>query len=216
MQLHHHRLVVSTFGNVSAFDPDKAVCAIKPSGVAYDELTPEQMVVVDLDNTIVEGTLRPSSDTRTHTVLYRHFEGVKGVAHTHSAYAVAWAQAKKDIPILGTTHADHCATDIPCTEVMPDEMIKGDYEHETGNLIVNTFGERLSPSEVPMVLVASHGPFTWGGCADKAVYHSLILEELAKMALFTHQIVPDIERMAPALIQKHYERKHGKNAYYGQ
>jgi L-ribulose-5-phosphate 4-epimerase len=216
MLLQRYGLVVATFGNASAFDPDNGVCAIKPSGVSYEELSPEAMVIVDLDNTVVEGNLRPSSDTKTHTVLYRNFEGIRGVAHTHSSYAVAWAQAKKSIPLFGTTHADHLATDVPCTEVMNDDKIKGDYEHETGALIVETFAGTYAPREVPMVLVASHGPFTWGESAHKAVYNSLMLEEIAKMALLTRRIAPDTPRMKQQLIAKHYERKHGKNAYYGQ
>ena len=208
-------LDISTFGNVSAFDPQKGVLAIKPSGVPYSRLTMDQMVVVDLDNKVVEGELRPSSDTRTHTVLYRNFKGIRGIVHTHSTYAVAWAQAMRPIPVLGTTHADHLAQDIPVTKVMSDDMIGGDYEEETGNQILDTF-QALSFSEIEMVLVACHGPFTWGDSAGKALYNSAVLEEVAKMAFLTEQINPGVQRMKKTLTDKHYLRKHGKNAYYGQ
>jgi L-ribulose-5-phosphate 4-epimerase len=208
-------LAISTFGNVSAFDPQKGVLAIKPSGVPYSRLTMDQMVVVDLDNKVVEGELRPSSDTRTHTVLYRHFKGIRGIVHTHSTYAVAWAQAMRPIPVLGTTHADHLAQDIPVTKVMSDDMIGGGYEEETGNQILDTF-QALSFSEIEMVLVACHGPFTWGDSAGKALYNSAALEEVAKMAFLTEQINPEVKRMKKTLSDKHYLRKHGKNAYYGQ
>ncbi len=208
-------LAIYTFGNVSAFDPEKAVFAIKPSGVPYADLTPDHMVVVDLDNRVVEGNLRPSSDTNTHTVLYRSFPGIGGIVHTHSTYATAWAQAMMPIPILGTTHADHLARDVPCTAPMGDEMIAGNYETETGRQIVQAF-ENLSHKEVEMVLVACHGPFTWGKTPEKALYNSAVLEELAKMALLTIQVNPNSRRLKSALIEKHYQRKHGKKAYYGQ
>lgn len=208
-------LAIYTFGNVSAFDPERAVFAIKPSGVPYEALTSDQMVVVDLDNHIVEGTLRPSSDTNTHTVLYRSFTDIGGIVHTHSTYATAWAQAIRPIPILGTTHADHLDQDVPCTAPMSDDMISGNYETETGNQIVQAFRD-ISPQEVEMVLVACHGPFTWGKTPEKALYNSAVLEELAKMALLTIQANPDSKRLKDALIEKHYQRKHGKNAYYGQ
>lgn len=215
MEIPRHGLAIYTFGNVSAFDADLGVFAIKPSGVAYDQLRVEDMVVVDLENKVVEGSMNPSSDTKTHTVLYRNFTGIGGVVHTHSTYAVAWAQAMKPIPIYGTTHADHLPGNIPCTAVMSDEMIKGDYEKETGNQILHVF-ENLSPQEYEMVLVACHGPFTWGKNAAKAVYNSVVLEELAKMALLTEKINPQVPPLKQGLIDKHYERKHGKNAYYGQ
>ncbi len=208
-------LAIYTFGNVSCFDPQQGVLAIKPSGVSYDELTLDHMVVVDLDNKVVEGSLHPSSDTRTHTVLYRNFKGIKGIAHTHSTYAVAWAQAVRPVPILGTTHADHLARDIPCTKVMSDEMILGDYEEETGNQILEAFQD-LSFQDIEMVLVACHGPFTWGDSAGKALYNSAVLEELAKMALLSKQINPSIPRLKKTLVEKHYYRKHGNKAYYGQ
>lgn len=208
-------LAIYTFGNVSAFDAEKGVFAIKPSGVPYSDLTIDHMVVVDLENKVVEGSLRPSSDTKTHAVLYRSFAGIKGVVHTHSTYAVAWAQALRSIPIYGTTHADHLAQDVPCTKVMSDEMVKGDYEEETGKQIIEAF-QNLSYREIEMVLVACHGPFSWGDCAEKALYNSAVLEELAKMASLTEKIKPEVQRMKKTLVEKHYYRKHGKNAYYGQ
>jgi L-ribulose-5-phosphate 4-epimerase len=215
MELPRRNLVVYTFGNVSALDRAKGVFAIKPSGVPYEELKPEQMVVVDLDCRVVEGNLRYSSDTKTHAVLYRNFSDIGGVVHTHSPYCVAWAQAMKPVPIFGTTHADHLPVAIPCTEVMDDEKIKGDYEEETGNMIRETF-KNLPYKEVEMVLVACHGPFTWGTTASKAVYNSAVAEELAKMALWTISINPQTPQLKQSIIKKHYERKHGKNAYYGQ
>jgi L-ribulose-5-phosphate 4-epimerase len=208
-------LAIYTFGNVSAYDPDLGVFAIKPSGVPYEKLSPQSMVVVDLENRVVEGTLRPSSDTKTHTVLYRAFTGIKGVVHTHSTYAVGWAQAKRPIPILGTTHADHLAGDIPCTRVMSDQQIMGDYEEATGKQILEAF-KHLSFLETEMVLVACHGPFTWGTSAAKALYNSAVLEELAKMAWITEQLNSNIKPLKRTLINKHYNRKHGKAAYYGQ
>lgn len=208
-------LAVQSFGNASAVDRREGLVAIKPSGVAYEDLRVEDMVVVDLDNKIVEGKLRPSSDTKTHTLLYRAFPDIGGVVHTHSPYAVAWAQAMWPIPILGTTHADYLAADIPCTAIMSDKMIKGDYEEETGNQITKVFRKR-SYKETPMVIVACHGPFAWGETPQKAVEHSLMLEGIAKMAFLTLQIRPDTPRLKPALIDKHFQRKHGKKAYYGQ
>ncbi len=208
-------LAIYTFGNVSAFDPNLGVFAIKPSGVPYNELSEDSMVVVDLENTVVEGSHRPSSDTKTHTVLYRSFPDIRGIVHTHSTYAVAWSQAMREIPILGTTHADHLAQNIPCTKVMSDQQVKGDYEEETGNQIIETFKE-LSYKEIEMVLVACHGPFTWGTSATKALYNSAVLEEIAKMALLTRQVNPEISQLKKTLIDKHYNRKHGSDAYYGQ
>ncbi len=217
MEILHQKLAIYTFGNVSAIDRASGVVAIKPSGVPYADLRPEDMVLVDLDNKVLEGNKRPSSDTKTHTLLYRNFENIGGVCHTHSTYAVAWAQAMLAIPNLGTTHADHLVAAIPVTEVMSDEMISGDYEHETGNQILNVFKKHnLSPEEVEMVLVACHGPFTWGKDADKAVYNATVLEELAKMAYLTLQINPSTPTIKQTLIDKHYFRKHGKDAYYGQ
>ncbi len=215
MELPRAGVVIYNFGNVSAIDRERGVIAIKPSGVMYEDLEPEDIVIVDLDGRVVEGRLKPSSDTKTHLVLYRHFPNIGGVVHTHSTYAVTWAQACRSIPVYGTTHADHLHLDIPVTELMSDEAIALDYEEETGLQIVKTF-EHISPDEVPMVLVAGHGPFAWGPTPEKAVYHAVILEELAKLALLTEQVNPQTPRLKEALIQKHYQRKHGPNAYYGQ
>ena len=208
-------LVVQAFGNVSGIDREEGLVAIKPSGVPYNDLKVEDIVVVDLDNKVVEGRLRPSSDTRTHTFLYRNFTELGGIVHTHSTYAVAWAQALKPVPVLGTTHADFLPTEIPCTELMSDEMIRGDYEEETGRQIVNAFRAR-SYKDIPMILVGGHGPFAWGDSPEKALHHSQILEELAKMAFLTLQINPAITPLKKTLIDKHYLRKHGPDAYYGQ
>lgn len=217
MQLPELGLVLFTFGNASAVDRTQGVFAIKPSGVPYQDLRPEDMVIVDFDNKIIEGAKRPSSDTKTHAVLYKHWENIGGIVHTHSTYATAWAQTQQDIPILGTTHADHLTVDIPCAPVMNDAMIEGDYEYQTGFQILNAFQDKgLTPAEVEMVLVANHAPFTWGKTVEKAVYNSAVLEELARMACLTMLIRPDAPRLKDALIRKHYERKHGKNAYYGQ
>lgn len=217
MQLPQLGLVLFTFGNVSAADRDLGVFAIKPSGVPYDELSPDKMVIVDFDGHTVEGKLRPSSDTKTHAVLYKHWEKVGGISHTHSTYATAWAQAQRDIPIMGTTHADHNTVDIPCAPPMDDEMIKGDYEYQTGFQIMNYLEEKgISYEEAGMVLVGNHAPFTWGKTAEKAVYNSAVLEEVAKMAMFALQINPAAPRLKDSLIKKHYERKHGVDAYYGQ
>ncbi|MFC1553034.1 L-ribulose-5-phosphate 4-epimerase AraD [candidate division KSB1 bacterium] len=215
LDLHEKGVVIYTFGNVSAFDKNEKVFAIKPSGIPYDKLRPEDMVVVDLKNTIIDGDLRPSSDTKIHSVLYRNFPEIGGVTHTHSTYAVAWAQAMKPVPVLGTTHADHLSRDIPCTQMMSDDAISGDYEEETGLLIVDTFRD-IDHKETEMVLVAGHGPFTWGETPEEAVYNSVMLEELAKMAALTYNINPDTPRLKDTLIDKHYRRKHGKDAYYGQ
>lgn len=217
MQLQTLGLVIYTFGNVSARDKDKGIFAIKPSGVPYDALKPKDIVILDYDNNIVEGTLRPSSDTKTHAYLYKHWEHIGGISHTHAKYSVAWAQAQRDIPIMGTTHADHLTTDIPCAPPMSDELIQGDYEHNTGIQIIDCFKNKgLSYREVEMILVGNHGPFTWGGNADKAVYNSKVLEAIGEMALLTLQINPDAPRLKESLIKKHYDRKHGNNAYYGQ
>ena len=217
MELNALGLVIYTFGNVSAVDRQHGLFAIKPSGVPYETLRPEDIVMVDFDNQIVEGSLRPSSDTKTHAYLYKHWENIGGVAHTHATYSVAWAQAQRDIPIFGTTHADHLTADIPCAPPMKDELIEGNYEHNTGIQIQDCFRERgLSYAEVPMVLVGNHGPFAWGKAAAKAVYHSKVLEAVAEMAYLTLQINPQAPRLKDSLIRKHYERKHGANAYYGQ
>lgn len=215
MELQRRHLVVYNFGNVSQIDRSKGVIAIKPSGVQYDVLTAEDMVIVDLDNVVVEGKLRPSSDTKTHTHLYRQFDMVGGVTHTHSTYATAWAQAQLAIPCMGTTHADFVYGEIPCTAVMTDLQIQRDYEEETGVQITDCFKDRC-PDESPMVIVAGHGPFTWGGDAAKAVYHAVILEEVARIAYLTKTLRPGVEPLKQAIIDKHFSRKHGKNAYYGQ
>jgi len=217
MQLNTLDLVVYTFGNVSAVDRANGVFAIKPSGVPYETLSPQDIVIVDYDNTIVEGNLRPSSDTKTHAYLYKNWEDIGGVAHTHAKFSCAWAQAQKDIPIFGTTHADHLTADIPCAPPMRDELIQGNYEHNTGIQIIECFeAKNISHQEVEMVLIGNHGPFTWGKDAAKAVYNSKVLEVVAEMAYLTLQINPEANRLKDALIKKHYERKHGKNAYYGQ
>ncbi|MBO0929718.1 L-ribulose-5-phosphate 4-epimerase [Fibrella aquatilis] len=210
-------LVLFTFGNVSAVDRDRAVFAIKPSGVPYDDLKPDDIVVCDYEGRVVEGALRPSSDTKTHALLYKTWADIGGITHTHSTYAVAWAQAGLDIPIFGTTHADHTHHDIPCAPTLTDEMIQGDYEHETGHQIVNFFTDRqLSHKTVEMVLLQHHGPFTWGDTAEKSVYNAAVLEEIARMAYLTLQLNADTARIKDTLRLKHYERKHGKDAYYGQ
>jgi len=217
MEIPREELAIVTFGNVSGIDRGEGVVAIKPSGVPYHRLKVEDIVIVDLDNVLVEGNMRPSSDTKTHTLLYKSFPTIGGVCHTHSTYAVAWAQAIRPIPNLGTTHADHLTCSVPVTEVMSDEMIQRDYEHETGNQILDLFGkEKLSYEEVEMVLVACHGPFTWGKDPAKAIYNSIVLEEIAKMAYLTLQINPSAAAIKQSLCDKHYFRKHGKDAYYGQ
>ena len=211
-------LVVYTFGNVSAVDREAGVYAIKPSGVCYEQMKPEDMVVIRLETgEVVEGNLRPSSDTNTHTVLYRAFPKIGGIVHTHSTFATGWAQAARPVPLYGTTHADHLAAEIPCTEFMSDARIQNDYETETGRQIVDCFRDKqLNPEEVSMILVAGHGPFSWGESAEKAVYNAKILEELCRMALITEQLNPGAKCLKKTLIEKHYQRKHGKNAYYGQ
>ena len=217
MQLPNLGLVIFTFGNVSAADRDLGVFAIKPSGVPYEKLSPKKMVIVDFDAKVIHGKLRPSSDTKTHAVLYKHWEGIGGIAHTHSTYATAWAQSQKDIPILGTTHADHNTANIPCAPPMSDEMIEGDYEYQTGFQIINCLKQKgLDYKEIEMILVSNHAPFTWGATADKAVYNSAVLESIAQIALLTQQINPEADRLKDALIKKHYERKHGDESYYGQ
>lgn len=214
-ELPRQGLVTHTFGNASACDRSRNVFAIKPSGVPFDEIVSENMVVVDFSGVVVQGMLRPSSDTKTHALLYREWPEVRGIVHTHSPYAVAWAQAVKPIPVLGTTHADILPEDVPCTDVMTDEMIAGDYEEQTGQQILKAFIER-SYKEIEMVVVACHGPFTWGKTAEKAVENAVMLELIARLALMTLQISPDVPRLKDALLKKHFERKHGPNAYYGQ
>ncbi|SDM28103.1 L-ribulose-5-phosphate 4-epimerase [Kriegella aquimaris] len=217
MQLNALGLVIHTFGNVSAVDRATGAFAIKPSGVPYEELNAEDIVVVDYDANTVDGNLRPSSDTKTHAFLYKNWDDIGGIAHTHATYSVAWAQAQQDIPIFGTTHADHLTTDIPCAPPMSDELIAGNYEHNTGIQILECFKKKeISHTEVEMVLLGNHGPFTWGENAAKAVYNSTILEAVAQMAYLTLQINPQALRLKDSLIKKHHDRKHGKDAYYGQ
>lgn len=217
MQLPKLGLVLFTFGNVSAADRSKAVFAIKPSGVPYKELTAAKMVVVDFEGKTVEGKLRPSSDTLTHAVLYKHWLTIGGIVHTHSTYATAWAQSQRDIPIFGTTHADHNTIDIPCAPPMSDAMISGNYEYETGFQIINALKEKgLTYEDIEMILVANHAPFTWGKTPENAVYNSAVLESIAQMAMLTEQINPKAPRLQASLIKKHFERKHGPGSYYGQ
>src|SRR6476469_2710097 len=216
MQLPKLGLVMFTFGNVSAADRDLGVFAIKPSGVPYEKLTPGKMVIVDFDGNTVKGKLRPSSDTKTHALLYKSWPTVGGISHTHSTYATAWAQSLRDIPIFGTTHADHNTVNIPCAPPMEDKMIEGDYEYQTVFQIINCLKDKkLDHEEVEMILVGNHAPFTWGKTAEKAVYNSAVLETIAKMAFLTEQINANAPRLKDALIRKHYERKHGEGAYYG-
>jgi len=217
LEIKHRSLAICTWGNASAFDPDKGIFAIKPSGLEYDQLNPEMMILIDLEGNIVEGKLNPSSDTKTHMVLYREFNGICGITHTHSPYAVAWAQAQKSVPVLGTTHADYCEREIPCTPFISREAVKNNYEFETGNLIVKTLRmSHLDPAYLNMVLVAGHGPFTWGANAAQSVYYSVILEEICKMALFTLTIDPMTKPLPEYITGKHWERKYGPDAYYGQ
>lgn len=218
LALPKHHLVTFTWGNVSAVDRERGVIVIKPSGVEYDVMTAEDMVVVDLaSGKVVEGNKKPSSDTPTHLELYRQFEHIGGIVHTHSRHATVWAQAQRDLAAFGTTHGDYFYGSIPCTRLMKDAEIEGEYELETGKVIVETFRERgIDPMQVPAVLVASHGPFAWGKDADNAVHNAVVLEEIAYMNLFSLQVNPQLSAMQQTLLDKHYLRKHGKNAYYGQ
>lgn len=216
-QLSNLGLVVFNFGNLSVADQMNGVFAIKPSGVPYDELLPEKMVIVDFDGKTVEGNLKPSSDTSTHAVLYKNWVNIGSVVHTHSTYATAWAQAQRSIPIYGTTHADHFHGPIPCVPPIDDTQILENYEYHTGYQIVNFLIEhKISYEDVEMILLGNHAPFTWGKNAMKAIYNSAALEYIAKMALLTEQINPDAHPMKEALIKKHFGRKHGPDAYYGQ
>ena len=222
LDLVKHGLVIFPWGNVSAIDRATGLVVIKPSGVSYETMRAEDMVVVDLDGKVVEGDLRPSSDTPTHLVLYKAFPEIGGVVHTHSTYATAWAQAGLDIPNIGTTHADYFHDDIPCTRDMKKSEVFGEYEKETGNVIVERF-KGMNPVDTPAVLVKNHGPFTWGTDADNAVHNAVVLEQVAKMGfvavtlnLSTLDLVNHKPSMNKLLIEKHYSRKHGPNAYYGQ
>ncbi|MBO6221609.1 MAG: L-ribulose-5-phosphate 4-epimerase [Bacteroidales bacterium] len=222
LELVRHGLVLFTWGNASAIDRSSGLVVIKPSGVSYDDMKPSDMVVVDLEGTVVEGNLRPSSDTPTHVVLYKAFPGIGGVVHTHSTYATAWAQAGRDIPNIGTTHADYFHDDIPCTRDMRKAEVFGEYEKETGNVIVERF-RNIDPNDTPGVLVRNHGPFTWGTDVLNAVHNAVVLEEVAKMAFIsstlqlpTLDVIEHVPSMNKHLIEKHYSRKHGPGAYYGQ
>lgn len=216
MELFERKLIIYTWGNVSGIDREQGIVAIKPSGVAYEELKAEDIVLVSLKTgEKVEGAYRPSSDTPTHLWLYRAFEEIGGVTHTHSPYATAWAQAGMAIPCLGTTHADYFRGEVPCTRFLAAEEISEGYEAQTGRIIEEAF-ENLNPIHTPGVLVRGHGPFTWGKNAGESVYHAAVLEETAKMALNTLMLRPDVPPIPRAMQDKHFERKHGKNAYYGQ
>ena len=214
LDLVKHGLVIFTWGNVSAIDRATGLVVIKPSGVDYDRMQASDRVVVDLDGKVVEGDLRPSSDTPTHLVLYRAFPEIGGVVHTHSTYATAWSQAGIDLPNIGTTHADYFHQSIPCTPDMTEAEVKGDYELETGNVIVRRF-EGMNPVHTPGVLVKNHGPFAWGKDAADAVHNAVVMEQVAKMASIAYAVNPQLT-MNPLLIEKHFSRKHGPNAYYGQ
>ena len=216
MDLYHRNLVIYTWGNVSEADREKGVFAIKPSGVEYESLKPEDIVVLSLaDCSVVDGSKRPSSDTPTHFELYRAFENVNGICHTHSTHATAWAQAGKSIPCLGTTHADYIRGCVPCTRCLSAEETEKAYEAETGKVIAETF-KGTDPLHTPAVLVKGHGPFTWGKDAAASVYHAQVLEEVARMAMFTFMINPDAKELEAHIQNKHFERKHGPKAYYGQ
>ncbi|CAI0825025.1 L-ribulose-5-phosphate 4-epimerase SgbE [Serratia quinivorans] len=218
LDLPRHNLVTFTWGNVSAVDRERGLVVIKPSGVEYEHMVAEDMVVVSLaSGQTVEGSKKPSSDTATHLALYREFADIGGIVHTHSRHATIWAQAGLDIPAWGTTHADYFYGAIPCTRLMTEDEIAQDYELETGKVIIDTFHRRgISPNAIPAVLVNSHGPFAWGKDAHSAVHNAVVLEEIAYMGIFSRQLTPGISSMQPALLDKHYLRKHGKNAYYGQ
>jgi L-ribulose-5-phosphate 4-epimerase len=215
LELNRKGLVVYTWGNVSGIDRGRGLVVIKPSGVAYEAMTVEQMVVVNLDGEVVEGDLRPSSDLPTHLELYRRFPNIGGVAHTHSTYATGWAQAGMELPCLGTTHADHFYGSVPCTRALTQKEVAQEYELNTGRVIVETFAN-FGPDAVPAVLVAQHGPFTWGKDPMDAVRNSVVLEEVAKMASTALGINPHPRAVPQYLLDKHYFRKHGKDAYYGQ
>lgn len=217
LDLVRHNLVIFTWGNVSGIDREKGLVVIKPSGVDYDSMKASDMVVVDLKTSeTVEGELNPSSDTPTHLILYRTYPDIGGIVHTHSTYATAWAQAGKDIPNIGTTHSDYYHNDIPCTGDMTEKEIKGDYELETGNVIVKRLNQgNINPMHTPGALVKNHGPFAWGKNPDNAVYNAVVMEQVAKMAYLSFAINPETS-MNPLLVEKHFSRKHGPNAYYGQ
>ena len=214
LELVEYGLVIFTWGNVSGIDREKGLVVIKPSGVSYNNMEPGDMIVLDLDGKIIEGKMKPSSDTATHLELYKAFPEIGGVVHTHSTYATAWAQAGKDIPSIGTTHADYFSDAIPCTRDMTETEVKGEYEKETGTVIIERFKE-LNPNHIPGVLVKNHGPFSWGKGAYDAVHNAVVMEQVAKMAFIAYKINPNLT-MNDLLIQKHFYRKHGPGAYYGQ
>lgn len=215
LELKRNNLIIYSWGNVSGIDRNKGIVAIKPSGVSYDTLTPDDIVLLDLEGNIIEGTLRPSSDTPTHLELYRKFPNIGGVCHTHSLHATIWAQACRSIPCFGTTHADYYYGSVPVTAQMTDDQIATDYELNTGKVIVETFST-LDPDQMPAILVANHGPFTWGPTPAKSVESAVVLEQVAEMALKTSILNPELPAISQTLLDKHYLRKHGKNAYYGQ
>jgi L-ribulose-5-phosphate 4-epimerase len=215
LSLPRHGLVTFTWGNVSGFDPDLGLVAIKPSGVAYEAMRLDDIVVLDLDGRVVEGRLKPSSDTPTHLLLYRHWPQLRGVVHTHSTHASSWAQALQPIPAFGTTHADYFHGEIACTRPLTQAEVEGAYELNTGHVIVETFGA-ADPLARPGVLVAEHAPFAWGTSPEQAVHNAVVMEEVARMALYTLMLDPRRRAIAPHLLDKHYLRKHGRNAYYGQ
>lgn len=217
MALPEHQLVVFTWGNVSAVDREKNLVAIKPSGIPYDKLEPRHIVVVDFEGNVVSGTYRPSSDTATHLEIYKNFPQAGGIVHTHSRWATIWAQACRDLPAMGTTHADYFYGPVPCTRQLTEEEIAQAYEMNTGRVIIEIFKQKgIDPGALPAVLVAGHGPFTWGKDANEAVYHAVVLEECAMMAWHTQMLNPGLDGVDQMLLDKHYLRKHGKNAYYGQ
>ncbi len=215
MELVRRNLVIYTWGNVSGIDREKNLVVIKPSGVEYDEMKAEDMVVLDMEGNVVEGNYKPSSDTATHLVLYKAYAHIQGIVHTHAPWTVSFAQAGKPIPALGTTHADYFYGPIPCTRPLTKEEIEGAYEEETGNVIVETIGEN-DPMAVPSIVVHSHGPFSWGTSPDNAVYNAVVMEKVAEMAYHTLSLNPQIPPMPQDLLDKHYLRKHGEHAYYGQ
>ena len=217
MELPRRNLVTYTWGNVSGIDREKGLVVIKPSGVEYEELSPDNLVILNLDGQVVEGDLNPSSDTKTHLELYKAFPQIGGIVHTHSPHAVGWAQAGRDIPCYGTTHADYFYGPIPCARSLTEQEVAEDYEMNTGKVIAETFAQRgLNPVHVPAVICRSHGPFTWGRDAAQAVYHAVVLEEVARMAFYTIAVDPDAAPAPQHVQDKHFMRKHGPNAYYGQ
>ena len=217
MEVQKQNLIKYTWGNVSGIDRSKGLFVIKPSGVAYEDLTPDMMVVCDLDGNVVEGALNPSSDTQTHAVLYKHFDEIGGIVHTHSPWATVWAQAGLDVPVYGTTHADTFYGDIPCARFLTEEEILDAYEYETGKVIVEEFSKReIKPMDIPAILLKGHGPFTWGKDSNEAVVNAVVLEEVCKMNYYTKKLDEKVEKLPQRVLDKHYLRKHGKNAYYGQ